>query len=95
MFYPTLEIIVSVAKAEKRTYTDRTTNQTREYTATVLSGVTQDFSTMVNLRLPENLAPSLMGVKQGERLVVELDSYDARRGGVAEGTVRALAPAKK
>lgn len=87
MYHPKLQITVSVSQSERRTYTDRTTGQTREYLSSVLSGITDDFSTMVKLRVPDNLAGILNSLNPGDRVAVALDSYDCRRGGVAEGSV--------
>lgn len=87
MYHPQLSITVSVSQSERRTYTDRTTGQTREYLSSVLSGITDDFSTMVKLRVPDNIAGVLNSLSPGDRVTVWLDSYDCRRGGVAEGSV--------
>lgn len=80
-------MIVSMASSERRTFTDRTTGQTREYLSSVLSGITEDYSTPLSLRVDEKVAGSLSELKQGDRVVVTLSSFDARRGGIAEGTV--------
>lgn len=82
-----LPMIVSQASSERRTFTDRTTGQSREYLSSVLSGITEDFSTPLSLRVPDNVAPMLASLKQGDRITVALSHFDARRGGICEGTV--------
>lgn len=80
-------MIVSTAVSERRTFTDRTTGQSREYLSSVLSGITEDFSTPLSLRVDEKAASALSELKQGDHVLVTLSSFDGRRGGIAEGTV--------
>ena len=85
-----LPMIVSQASSEQRTFTDRTTGQSRQYLSSTLSGITEDFSTPLSLRVPDNLAPVLNTLKQGDHVLVSLSHFDSRRGGIAEGTVSGI-----
>lgn len=85
-----LPMIVSQASSEKRVYTDRTTGQSREYLSSVLSGITEDFSTPLSLRVPDKVAPLLASLKQGDHITVALSQFDSRRGGICEGTAEEI-----
>lgn len=85
-----LPMIVAQATSEKRVFTDRTTGQSREYLSSVLSGITEDYSTPLSLRVPDNLAPLLANLHQGQRVEIELSHFDARRNGICEGTVAGI-----
>lgn len=82
----TLKIRVTSTKSEVRQYRDKETGRMEQYTSARIAGITDDYTTPCLFRCPEQLAPVLADIKEGE--VVELNLSELRlRDGLAEGRV--------
>ena len=70
-----IEVMVSDVSIEARSFLDRVTGQTREYTSCRLSGITSDMTTPCVIRVPEQQREGLERIKKGETVRVLLRGH--------------------
>lgn len=94
MKHPKLAVFVSSFRNEKRTYTDKATGTSREYTFINLAGITHDLCTPCILRVPDKMAGAdfLRYVVPGSFCLVSLSAFEDNNG-ILEGTVMKIEPA--
>lgn len=88
------DALVSSYRNEKRTFTDRSNGQTREYVFCQLAGITCDLTTPYLLRVPESVVKTGQCdfLRPGVFARIRLASSDLTRG-ILEGSVLSVCPA--
>lgn len=87
------DALVSTFRNEKRTFTDRASNTSREYIFCQLAGISTDLTTPYLLRVPENLVKTsdFGWLKPGVFARVTLGQTDLTKG-ILEGSVLSIEP---